>query len=850
MNRFSPHSRSHHAWKTAYAAALCVLALAGISPLRLCGQTSRTTLALAGLKASVHIYRDTLGIPHIYARSTEDAYFALGYLHATDRLFEMEMFRRRASGTLAEVFGKASLNDDIFVRQIGVRRNSEAVWKSQRLDGRIRSELEAYCAGVNTRLAQLQEPGTPKPAVLQQLGFTPAPWTPVDALAFSKYMAWDQSGTDTDVWMGMLVEKLGLETVNELFPLDRPYEIPTIPGWGAVNKAIGGARVSPAVAGASSSRTLWRGQEARAPAGGTPAPHFPAGFDQAALDLHRRFVSGRFGSPFAFGSNNWVIDGTKSATGKPILANDPHLAFSLPSIWYTAHLVAPGLNIIGVTFAGFPYTVIGHNDRIAWGLTNMQADAVDFFIEKTDPQYPQQYFYKGEWRPIQRIHEDVPVRGEKPVPLEIESTIHGPLVTTHGATLALAWTGLGPTFEVIAFQRLNTARGLDDYRAALRDLTVPALNVIYADVDGNIAIAPHGALPIRKRGLGRWPVDGSTGEYDWAGMIPDDQLPFALNPTQHFLASANGRPAPLGYPFYLGWMWDPSYRTRRIHELLSTHEHITVEDMEAFQMDGHDVAAEKFVPVLLAAYDRHPFGGDQVRRAIDELRRWNFEAAPQSVAERIWAAWFERFRQNVWQHHFDAAGVEHWNGGWGFADTNERQPELEVLEFLTRNNPESKWFDAQPEGSGSGLRPARTRDDLMAGSFVEAIARVVKERGTDMSQWLWGATNVLRLHSMTQNPALDRGGMSVRGDDLTLNPGANGGEVTGGASWRMVVDFSDLGHSFGIYPGGQSEDPASPHYDDQVKPWAEGRYLPLYFYSSPQGFQAGQVESMLDLEPK
>jgi penicillin amidase len=872
----------------AFVAGLCVLAWACVVTLRAwaqdfpaVGQASRTTLALAGLKAPVGIYRDTLGVPHIYASSAEDAYFALGYLHATDRLFEMEVFRRRASGTLAEVFGKESLDDDIFVRQIGIRRTAEAAWKSHRLDGRIRSELEAYCAGVNARLAELEKPGAPKPAIFQQLGFTPAPWTPVDALAFPKYMGWDQSGTDTDVWMGMLVEKLGLEAVNELFPLDRPYEISTIPAWRAVNRPLGDANslaecrgVQPSAShvilsppcfsadegspqlpsGFSGSRStaeiLRFAQNDRQTADAGAPLRFPAGFDQAALELHRHFVSGRFGSEFALGSNNWVIDGSKSATGKPILANDPHLGFSLPSIWYTAHLVAPGLNIMGVTFAGFPYTVIGHNDRIAWGLTDMQADAVDYFIEKTDPQHPHQYFYKGEWRPMTQVREDVPVRGEKPVPLEIESTIHGPLVTAHGVKLSLAWTGLEPTFEVLAFQQLNTARGLADYRAALKDLTVPALNVIYADMDGNIAIAPHGALPIRKRGLGRWPVDGSSGDYDWTGTIPDDQLPFALNPPQHYLASANGRPAPVGYPYYLGWMWDPSYRTRRIHELLRTHDRITVGDMEAFQMDAHDVAAEAFVPVLLAAYDRHPFGDEKVRRAIEELRRWNFEATPSSVAERIWAVWFERFRHDVWQGAFDAAGVERWDGGWGFSGTNERQPELEVLEFLTRSNAASIWFGEEPRNPKSGVRAARTRDKIMAHSFVASIGQIQKDRGADMSRWEWGATNILRLHSMTQNLALDRGGIPVRGDEFTLGPGANGGEVTGGASWRMVVDFSDLGHGFGMYPGGQSEDPASPHYDDQVKPWAEGRYLPLFFYSSPGAFQAGQIESVLVLEPK
>jgi penicillin amidase len=788
-----------------------------------------STLSLPGLKQSVAIYRDRYSIPHIYAALPEDGYFALGYTHATDRLFQMELFRRRASGTLAEIFGRSMLEDDVFVRLIGIRRSAEAIWKSSRLDGRVRSEIEAYCAGVNARLDQLRNLGWPE--AFRNLGITPAAWTPVDALAFPKYMGWDQSGTDTDVWMGMLVDKLGLAVVNELFPLDRPYEISTVP-----DSASGSVSATARMAVPEQATAKMAVPQQESP--------LPNGFREAALELHRRFVSGRLGGEFGRGSNNWAIDGTKSATGKPMLANDPHLGFSLPSIWYTAHLVAPGLNVIGVTFAGFPYTVIGHNDRIAWGLTNMQADAIDYFIEKTDSTQPGRYFYRDTWREISRLEEDVPVRGEKPAHLVIESTVHGPLVTTHGVRLALCWTGLGPTFEVLSFARLDTARGLADYRAALGDLTVPALNVIYADVDGNIAIAPNGALPIRKRGLGRWPVDGSSGDYDWAGYIPNDRLPFALNPPQHYLASANGRPAPVGYPYYVGWMWDPSYRTRRIHQLLRAHEHITVEQMEAFQMDAHDAAAQAFVPVLIAAYDRQPFGDGRVRRAVDELRHWNFDATADSVAETIWAVWFELFRKAVWQDDFDAAGVEPWNDGWGYAGLNERQPPLEVLEFLTRDNPSSPWFD-------DVRTPAReTRDDILAASFVAAVDRLAHQRGADMSGWKWGKTNILRLRSLSQQPALDRGGIPVPGDEFTLGPGANGGDVTGGASWRMVIDLSNVGHSFGMYPGGESEDPASPHYDDQMKPWAEGRYLPLYFYASASQFQPGEVESVLVLNAK
>lgn len=781
---------------------------------------SRKELRLSGLTAPAEVYRDRYGIPHIYARSTEDAYFVLGYLHATDRLFQMELFRRRASGTLAEIFGKPALEEDIFIRQLGLRRSVENAWRDPRFETKLKLEIVGYCAGVNARLRELEGRGFPEP--FRGLGLTPAAWTPVDALAFLKYMAWDQSGTDTDVWMGMLVQKLGLETVEELFPLDRPYEIPTVaPGFSPAAAALKGGATADAAAGIA----------------------FPAGYAEAARELHSRFVSGRFGSPFSFGSNNWAIDGKKSATGKPLLANDPHLGFSLPSIWYAAHLVAPGLNVMGVTFAGSPYVIIGHNERVAWGFTNMQADAVDYFIEKMDEQHPHQYFYKGAWRDTERRVEQVAVRGEPPTQLEIESTVHGPLVTNHGARLALAWTGLGPTLDAMAIAHLSTTRNLAEFREALKDLSVPALNIVYADTDGNIAIAPHGALPIRKPGAGRWPVDGSSADFDWAGTIPDDQLPFALNPPQHYVASANGRPAAAGFPHYLGWMWDASYRTRRIHELLRTHERVTVEQMQQFQMDAHDAAAEAFVPVLVAAFDRRPFGDASVKAAIEELRHWNFEAAPESVAPTIWWAWFKKFSNAVWQDNLDAAGVESWQGSWGFSGTNERLPIVEVLEYLTREKPNSPWFDdvRTPQ--------VETRDDVVASSFVAAVGQLIKEGGTDVREWKWEKTNVLRLHSLLQQPALDRGGIAVRGDGFTLCPGGEGGEVSGGASWRMLVDLANPAHSFGVYPGGQSDDPTNPHYDDQVKPWAEGKYLPLLFYSTTQEFQPGEVESVLLLKP-
>jgi penicillin G amidase len=247
--------------------------------------------------------------------------------------------------------------------------------------------------------------------------------------------------------------------------------------------------------------------------------------------------------------------------------------------------------------------------------------------------------------------------------------------------------------------------------------------------------------------------------------------------------------------------------------------------------------------VLLQAYDHAPFGDDQLRAAVGELRRWDFTARPDSVAETIWTNWFEAYRQAVWQNHFDAAGVELWDGGWGFAGSNERQPELEVLEFLTREVPDSPWFDdvRTPEHE--------SRDDVMRSTFLAAISKLDAERGSDMPSWRWGKTNVLKLHSLTGVAELDRGGIEVPGDEFTLGPGDNGGEVTGGASWRMVVDLGDLSRSAGMYPGGQSDDPSSEHYVDQMRPWAEGRYLPLHFESRPGNLPPGGLESVLVLNP-
>lgn len=757
-----------------------------------CGTARADAVKLEGLASEVNVELDSHGVPHVYAQSWTDASRVLGYLHATDRLWQMDMFRRQGSGTSSEVIGKAGLENDILMRRLGTRRTCETMWKSGDLPVKLREELEVYAAGVNARIAELGKKNLP-PA-FAMLGYEPAPWTPVDSLVFSKYMGWDQSGTDDDLWFGIMVDKLGVAAVEELWPIDRPYEIPTVTAQAAKPFAPARAALQP-VPGA--------------------APAYAA----ALGEMQKVHLLGR---GMSFGSNNWAVDGTKTASGKPILCNDPHLGFSLPAIWYTCHLSVRGENIAGVTFPGGPVMVLGFNDHIGWGVTNMQSDAVDYFVETVDPQDPLRYQHSGQWKSMKRVTETIAIKGAAPHVLHVDSTVHGPVVNREGRTIALQWTGLVPTKDIASFWGVSHAKNLDEYRQALADLTVPALNVVYADDQGNIAIHPCGSLPLRMRGQGRIPMDGASGQNDWTEMIPRDRLPLAVNPKEHFVASANGRPAPLDYPHYLGWMWDCNYRIRRINDLLSRAGGLTVDSMRAIQTDAHDKAAERFVPVLLGALDQSALGDPLAQRAADELKGWNFVADTESIAPLVWLRWFEKYRDAVWQDEWSSRGITQPGGSWGFSGTNRREPVIEVLEYMTLEFPQSIWFDDR-------TTPEReTRDEIMRRSFAVAVESLAKDFGKDPEKWRWGNINQLKVKSLTELAPLARSGGPVRGTAFTVSPGSNIGPVDGGASWRMIVDLAAIDRSVGVYPGGQSENPASPLYSDQIAPWAKGQYLPLH----------------------
>ncbi len=786
-------------------------------------QQKTETLSLSGLRQPVQILIDRHGVPHIYASTASDALVALGYLHARDRLFEMEFLRRRARGELAELLGPDYFEADLLMRLLGIRRSSEAAWRSDRFPARVRTAIEAYCRGVNARLTEV-----PQHVLAQRFGnpdFRMRPWSPIDVLSFVKYMGWDQSGTDDDLWFGEVVARMGRGRFEELWPIDRPFEIPVVPEHAVKMKTLD-------LQGAF-----------------LPPPLSPD-VEQAFADIRRLFAAQPrvFRSEHGFGSNNWVVDGVKSVTGKPLLANDPHLGFQLPSLWYVAHLSAPDWHVTGVTFPGVPFVVIGHNDRIAWGMTNMQADAVDFFIETVHPQDSTRYRFRGEWRDMRIVTERIRVAGEGERVVRIRYTHHGPVINRRGRAVAMQWTGLGPTFEGVALAEFNRARNVRDFKRALTYLDVPALNMIYADIDGNIAIAPHGKLPIRKHGWGRVPHPGDSGDFDWLGFIPRDELPFALNPPQHYLLSANQRPAPAGYPFYLGWMWDPGYRSRRIHQVLAGKQRVTLQDMQALQYDVFSMPASVFVPILLKAFEQQPPGDSLAAACLQVLREWNFEMRPELSAPVIWTVWFDTFREQVWEDDFEALQVPRPPGSWGFTGNNRREPVLEVLEWMTRYVPDSPWFDDRrtPE--------VETRDDILRRSFLAAMQqlRAMADRlgGAEPRDWRWGRTHRLHVAAITGRPEHGRSGTVIPGGRFTVNPGGGLDGTGGGASWRMIVDFADFNRSVGVYPGGQSGMPGHPHYDDWLPLWAQGKYIPLYFHPLPDAFPKQAIESVLNLKPK
>ncbi|MBX6351149.1 MAG: penicillin acylase family protein [Clostridia bacterium] len=820
-------------------------------------------LRLSGLHHEVRVVYDEAGVPHIFAADDHDLFLAEGYVVARDRLVQIDLMRRQAEGRLAEILGPGQVESDLVQVTLGLRRTAEAAAQAlAERDPEAYELLSAYVAGVNAWIAELRERGA-WPVPFRLLGYEPAPYRPADALAIQALMAEILSFDAAPLARAELVRGLGSArtlalfppaAVNPQLPYDPgPYAPPDPPDVEALRRAALPFGAGAGVGGVTAEGPLGAGLGASAAREARPDPVLRSTNGSAAARGVLAALAALAGSSPLLAelgegltrlgnSNNWAVDGTITDTGKPYLAGDPHLALTLPSIWYEVQLSAPDLEAAGVIIPGLPGVLIGHNAHVAWSLTNVGSQQAFYYVETTSPDQPGKYLHDGTWIPFDDYRARIDVKGRPSLTVEVPWTVHGPVVSglaslpdgmrpPSGETISLAWTGNLFSDDVGAVLRLLRARGADDVRQALRLFGSPAQNFAYATTDGDIGIIAAGLYPTLPEGAAPWLPMAGTGEWDWTGLVPYDRVPQVLNPPQHFVWSANQRPVGPDYPYYLGQAdhFDPGYRARTIHDYLAdpAHRPFTLRDMEALQAQNRDALAQAMVPAVVRAVLRDPLASDAARRGAALLASWDFTMRADEAAPAVWWTFLTHYVDAVFGPWWKAAGLE---GAPGLA------PEpggafVELLERLTVAEPGSPEYEAvaRPDGlsqswfydPASGVE--RSRDDVIVAALDAAMGELADRLGGDTSRWRWGDLHHRSIPSLFGAPALGRGPYPADGDRFT--PNAAGGEPsTSGPSWRMVADLSNLGRTAGVYPGGQSGDPLGPHYDDFLDDWLAYRY--------------------------
>lgn len=753
-------------------------------------------ISIAGPSAAIDIVRDAEGIPHIYAKSTNDAYFALGFVHAQDRLWQMELNRRIAAGRMAEILGPSALDTDRFLRTLGVRRNAEK--SLAHLSADTRASLESYARGVNAWLAQRSGPLPPE--FLLTGAPAPAPWEPVDSIGWQTMMAWDLGANWTQELLRMrLSQRLSLKQINEFLP---PY-----PG-DSVMETQDYTRFYKELTGTAN-------QLAAVAAIAPPS-----------------YVDG-------MGSNSWVVSGALSTTGKPLLANDPHLGLSAPALWYFAHMSAPGLNVIGATMPGIPSVVLGRNDRIAWGFTNTASDVQDLYIERLNPDNAKQYQTPDGWADFRVHNETIRVKGQSDVTIEVRETRHGPIITgvlpvidkaaldARKYVVAFAWTALREDDVTLqAAVKFNRAQNWQEFLDGARDFGAPQQNIVYADVDGNIGFVAPARVPIRKpendlKGLA--PAPGWDARYDWDGFIPFEALPRELNPTSQRFITANHKIVGPDYPYFLTSEWALPYRAHRITALLNAVPKHGMDSFASIQKDHVSLAAQEVLPILGTATP----ASDRARKALDMLRTWNGSMDINRPEPLIFNAWMRMLARQIFQ---DELGEALMNDYW-----EQRNVHLSTVNVLKNAAGEAKWCSDITHAAGTPQSCA----EAMSLSLETALADLERRYGADMGAWRWGDAHVARSEHRPFGkvdalaPFFDIRVPSP-GDTFTVNVGRHNLRDEKApfanrhaASLRALYDLSDLENSRFIHSTGQSGNVLSPFYRDYAQRWVEVAYLPM-----------------------
>ncbi len=785
-------------------------------------QTSGT-ISLPGLEAPVTVYRDAEGIPHIYAENERDLFFAQGYIHAQDRFWQMEFWRHVGQGRVSEIVGEAGLDSDRFIRTVGWNRIGEETVTYYREEApAFYAVLEAYSAGVNAYLEQNPTRFSINHTILALVNepWEIEPWTPLNTVTWGIAMSHDLSGNYKDelreARLHQVLSEGQIAAVMPDYPADRPV---IVPGDSSANR--------PAAAGRIDTGIDWTAAAGRL-IGREPA---------------RGFIVGRDGM---VGSNNWVIGGAHTPTGLPFLANDPHLGIQMPSIWYQIGLHAPGFNVMGFSFAGVPGVIVGHNDAMAWGVTNVGPDVQDLFIEKINPADPNQYEFQGEWRDMAVLQETIKVNGGDDIILTVRETHHGPIISEvleQEQVLAMQWTALRPSRVLEAVVLLNQAADYRQFRHALSFWDVPGQNFVYGDVEGNIAYQSTGRVPIRVSGDGRRPVPGWTGEHEWTGFIPFEDMPAVLNPADGIIVTANNAVVDAGYPYFISHSWATGDRAQRILDLieerLAADGEVTLEAIGEIQADSRSLMAEVFVPLLLDLPDDDP----RVAEAQVLLGDWDFQLRRSSAAAAIYELTYVNLLNRTVGDDLGEELAE---------DVAEHRAYSRLFMRHLAARPEDPWWDdhATPD--------VENRDALLRQALIAAVDWLRENHGADPQDWRWGAVHQATFRSAPLGQSgigpveslVNRGPFPADGgEDIVNAMGWTWSEpavVDWHPSMRMIVDLADFDRSLAIIPTGQSGHPGHPWYDNMIERYLDGRFHGWPY--SRAAVTAAAVE-MLVLEP-
>ncbi len=750
--------------------------------------------SVSGLTADAKVIRDERGVPHIYASDAHDLYFLTGYVTAQERLWQMDMVRHATQGRLSELFKRDMTSTDYFLRSLGMSAKSQMILDNE--DPAVLASLQAYCDGVNAWIA---ETGRKLPPEFKILGYKPEPWTMIDITNIIGFIGWDlaSSNLSDEITRYKLVKMLGPEKAAEL-----------IPDWKLVDEVV--------------------------------FPDYeldPKLTEEAMSVIGSMKELDKLGIFSLSGSNNWAVSGSRSETGKPILSNDMHLGFNVPGFWMQVHQVIPGeLNVTGVIFPGEPFIVAGHNDRIAWGMTNLSVDDIDLFVETVDSS-GNNYLYNGEWLPFRDEEEVLNITPDSSVTRVIRYTHHGPVISgmrgIDDAVLTMCWSGYRESDELKAVYMLNRAGNWDEFREALSHFRSISQNFAYADVDGNIGLQTGGGVPLRK-GTGLLPRRGDTDEFEWKGFVPFELLPSSFNPAEGFVSSANERTVGDDYPFFISGEFAMPYRIMRIRQMASEKEILGIEDFKRMVTDNHSAYAAMLTPVILKAAGGMTDTSDEVKKAIEELKGWDYSMGVSLIAPTL----FEFIRIEL------ARSIMKDELGDLYGSAMGRQYDFYIYKMVKEGPDE--WVDnvSTPE--------KETMDEIIAMSISSAVDTLTARYGAFGQEWQWGNVHTFTLeHPLGSVKILDRllrlnsKTYSVGGSYHTVEPYAfsEGFRANHGASERHIFNTADWDKSLTVIPTGTSGIPGSPFYLSQTDTYVSNGFYPEPF--TDQAVEAAKKYEMI-----